>query len=98
MIYYEKQIKEITKDANGNYNLVYNHGENGYTLCEMSWTEVPTFHKDGRVKTSEEFKSEQVAKNGLIYFEQNYGNCVGYNTTIDIDGKLLKIGELYDSL
>ena len=64
--------------------------ENGYTLCEMSWEEVPRYHKDGRIKTPEEFKAEQVAKNGLIYFNQNFGNeFLGSSHTL-ISGTTLK--------
>jgi len=73
--------------------------ENGYNLCEAKWQEVPRFHKDGRPKTPEEFKSEQVAKNGQTHFEQNFGNCVGYDTLIDIENLgSIKIGDLYNLL
>jgi len=64
--------------------------ENGYKLCEASWKEVPRWHKDGRQKTPEEFKTEQVAKNGLTHFNQNFGNeFLGSSHTL-ISGTTLK--------
>jgi len=65
-------------------------GENGYNLCEAKWQEVPRWHKDGRIKTSDEFKAEQVAKNGLTHFNQNFGNeFLGSSHTL-ISGTTLK--------
>ena len=95
MTYEEKQIQEIIKKEDGTYEIIMHQGENGYNICEASWREVPRYHKDGRIKTPEEFMEEQVAKNGLVHFNQNFGNCVGYNTLINIDNSLTKIGELY---
>jgi len=65
-------------------------GENGYKLVEASWKEVPRWHKDGRQKTSEEFMTEQVAKNGLTHFNQNFGNeFLGSSHTL-VNGTVLK--------
>ena len=82
------------------YHLVQNAKNNSnINLVEASWTEIPRYKKDGSVKSNEEFKQEIVQKYGELYFQQNYGNCVGYNTLIDIEGiGEIKIGELYDSL
>ena len=64
--------------------------ENGYNLCEASWTEVPRWNKDGSKKTSEQFKKEQVAKSGEQHFQQNFGNqFLGSSSTL-IDGAILK--------
>ena len=64
--------------------------QNGYNLVEAKWTEVPRWHKDGRPKTPEEFKAEQVAKNGLTHFNQNFGNeFLGSSHTL-ISGTTLK--------
>ena len=65
-------------------------GENGYNLCEASWTEVPRWNKDGSKKSSDTFKAEQVAKNGLMHFNQNFGNeFLGSSSTL-ISGTKLK--------
>lgn len=98
MIIKEHNIVEIVKKSDGTYELISSTGENGYNLCEASWTEVPRWHKDGTIKTPEEFRREQVAKSGEIYFSQNFGNCVGYDTIIELENINIKIGELYDSL
>jgi len=72
---------------------------NGYNLVQADWKEVPRWDKDGSILSHEEFKRREVAKNGLIHFEQNFGNCVCFDTKIEIEGMgELKIGELYESL
>lgn len=45
---------------------------NGFTLCEASWREVPRWNKDKTVKDPELFKKEQIAKNGKLYWAQNF--------------------------
>jgi len=85
-----KKIHEIIKREDGTYEIIMRQGENGYNLCEASWQEVPRHHKDGRIKTSDEFKAEQVAKNGLTHFNQNFGNkFLGSSHTL-ISGEKLK--------
>lgn len=65
-------------------------GKNGYMIEEASWTEVPRWHKDGSLKTPEEFKKEIIAKNGQMFFEQNFGNSfLGSSATL-ISGSALK--------
>jgi hypothetical protein len=72
-------------------------GENGYNLVEAHWEEVPRYHKDGRLKTSEEFKEEQVAKNGLMHFNQNFGNeFLGSSATLISGTKLKSIKYMND--
>jgi hypothetical protein len=84
------KIKDIIKKDDGTFEVIMRQGENGYNLCTASWEEVPRWRKDGRVKTSEEFKAEQVAKNGLMHFNQNFGNeFLGSSSTL-ISGTKLK--------
>jgi len=91
----QNKIKEIKIRDDGKYDVIMTFGENGYNISEADWKEVPRWHKDGRLKTSDEFRDEQIAKNGIMHFEQNFGNCVGYNTIVDIDSKEIKIGDLF---
>jgi hypothetical protein len=64
--------------------------ENGYKLCEASWTEVPRWNKNGTKKLPEEFKREQVAKSGDQHFQQNFGNeFLGSSATL-VNGTALK--------
>lgn len=64
--------------------------ENGYNLCEASWTEVPRWNKDGTNKAPEQFKAEQVAKSGDQHFQQNFGNeFLGSSATL-VSGTALK--------
>jgi hypothetical protein len=64
--------------------------ENGYNLCEASWTEVPRWNKDGTQKSPEQFKKEQVAKSGDQHFQQNFGNeFLGSSATL-VSGTALK--------
>jgi hypothetical protein len=93
----------ISSTANGLnqwYALVQGarEGNNGYRLAEAKWTEVPRWNKDGSLKTPEQFKKEIIAKSGKLFFEQNFGNCVGYDVEIQLEEGKIKIGELYDSL
>jgi len=90
MSFKEHEIQEIIKKPDGTYEITMKHGENGYNLCEASWESVPRYHKDGRVKTPEEFKAEQIAKNGSIHFAQNFGNEFAGSSATLISGTKLK--------
>jgi len=87
-------IKDIVKE-NDLYTIIYHKGENGYRLEEALWTEVPRWNRDGTKKDTEVFKQEQIEKNGVLYFQQNFGNCVGYDTIVDIEKSKIKIGDLF---
>jgi len=65
-------------------------GKNGYRIAEASWKEVPRWKKDGTLKTPDEFKAEIIAKNGEMFFQQNFGNSfLGSSKTL-IDSQALK--------
>jgi len=90
LIYNESRINKIFKNEKGEYELEMRHGENGYNLCEASWTEVPRWNKDGSKKPPEQFKKEQVAKSGDQHFQQNFGNeFLGSSATL-VSGTALK--------
>jgi len=91
------KIYNITKKEDGTYEVIMKNGENGYNLCEASWEEVPRYHKDGRRKTPQEFKDEQIAKNGSIHFSQNFGNnFLGSSYTLVSGEKLKSINYVKD--
>ena len=98
----EKQtiISSTPNGLNHYYHLVEGAraNSNGYHIVDCHWTEVPRWNKDGTLKDPETFKKEQVAKNGIKFWNQNFG-CVGFNTKIDIKGiGKIKIGDLYNSM
>jgi hypothetical protein len=49
-------------------------GTNGYVLYEVDWKDVPRYDSKMNLKPPEQFMTEIIAKHGLIYFNQNYGN------------------------
>jgi len=65
-------------------------GINGYKIAEASWKEVPRWNKDGSLKEPEVFMKEQIAKNGQLFWNQNFGNeFLGSSSTL-INGTTLK--------
>jgi hypothetical protein len=63
---------------------------NGYKVVECTWDEVPRWNKDGSLKDPEVFKAEQIAKNGLIFWNQNFGaEFLGSSHTL-VSGTVLK--------
>jgi len=96
--YYPKEIKSLKKESENKYILTYHKGINGMRLVEADWKEVPRFKKNGNLKTNDEFKQEIIEKKDELHFQQNYGNCVGYDTNINIESlNYISIGELYDN-
>lgn len=96
----EKNILSIEKQDE-QYLVKYKKrkpGNNGSIAFCSDWRKVPRYKQDGTLKTPEEFRDEVVASKGEVFFNQAYQNCVGYNSVINIDGELLKIGELWDNL
>ncbi len=85
----ELQIGDIVKE-NNEYYLIPKKGSNGYRIAEASWEEVPRWNKDGSIKPPEQFKKEQIAKNGILYWQQNFGNeFLGSSSTL-ISGEFLR--------
>jgi len=81
-----KHIKKIDEE----YNITFIHGSNGYRIEEANWQEVPRWNKDGSIKPPEQFKKEQIAKNGVLFWNQNFGNeFLGSSSTL-ISGTFLK--------
>jgi len=74
----EKQtiLSSTANGLNHWYSLVEGarKGKNGYVLNECSWRDVPRWNKDGTIKDPDEFKKEQIAKNGVLYWNQNFEN------------------------
>jgi len=46
----------------------------GYHLSEAHWREVPRYDKSGNPITHEEFKEKEIAKNGLLFWNQAHEN------------------------
>ena len=62
---------------------------NQFIRFEVDYRRVPRFKIDGTPYTPEEFKQYIVARNGIRYFEQNYGNSfIGSSCTL-INGEVL---------
>lgn len=83
----------ITSTANGMnhfYDLIKRAKEkNTHNLIEVDWREVPRYNANGTLKTPEQFKEEQVRKNGLVYFNQNFANeFIGSSLTMIAPEKL----------
>lgn len=65
-------------------------GTNGYGIVECDYKQVPRWNKDGSIKDPEVFKKEQIAKNGTIFWNQNFGGeFLGSSATL-INGTVLK--------
>ncbi len=100
-IYNAKEILNIKDIGKNMYKITYNKrqiGSNGSIAFSTDWRKVPRWNQDGTLKSPEMFREEIIASKGEIFFQQAYGNCVGYNSIINIDGKELKIGDFFGSL
>lgn len=90
----EKQtiLSSTAGGLNHFYHLVEGarQGINGYRIEEASWEEVPRWNKDGSKKAPEQFMKEQIAKNGRLFWNQNFGNeFLGSSNTL-VNGSALK--------
>lgn len=74
-------------------------GVNGMNIFEVDWKDVPRYKPDGTQYTNEEFSEKIIAKNGIVYFNQNYANeFMGSSHTLVSANKLqtLSEGELHE--
>jgi hypothetical protein len=95
-----EEIKEIIQEDD-KYKVTYlkrKVGSNNSIAFSTDWRKVPRWNQDGSTKLPEEFREEVIASKNEVFFNQAYGNCVGYNSLVNIDGQEMKIGELWDSL
>lgn len=90
MLIKEEDIKKIEKNEDGEYKALLQVGSNGYRIEEAFWDEVPRWNKDGSIKEPEQFKEEQIAKKGQLFWKQNFGNeFLGSSRTL-VNGTALK--------
>lgn len=79
------QIIEILEE-NDCYNITWKKqkkGSNGYLNYEVDWRDVPRFKSNGERLDPEEFKQGVIAKDGLVYWNQNYeGAFIGSSYTL----------------
>jgi len=94
------KVNNLTK-SDKNYKVQYQkrkNGSNNSIAFHTDWKKVPRFKQDGTVKTPNEFYEEILATKGEVFFQQSYGNCVGFDTLININNINIKIGELWEML
>jgi len=67
-------------------------GDNGSIAFYTDWKKVPRFKQDGSVKTPEEFRDEEIARKGEVFFNQAYKNSfIGSSYTLISAEKLKNI-------
>lgn len=85
----ERLFKEIEIIDDENYKIILTIGTNGFVLYDLDWQRVPRFNSKGALMTPEEFKEQTIAKNGILYFNQNYANeAIGSSHTLISSEKL----------
>lgn len=78
-----KNIKSVTKNQDGTFEVTFNTSSNNYTFFTTPWENVPRYGQDGKLLTPEEFKRNEIEKFGIVYFNQNYANeFVGSSYTL----------------
>lgn len=85
----EQIFKNIEFLEDNIYKITLTIGINGFVLYELDWRDVPRFNSKGLLMTPEEFQEQTIAKNGILYFNQNYANeAIGSSHTLISSEKL----------
>ena len=85
----EQIFKNIEVLEDNIYKITLTIGINGFVLYELDWRDVPRFNSKGLLMTPEEFQEQTIAKNGILYFNQNYANeAIGSSHTLISSDKL----------